>query len=540
MFRRRLRLFIIALTVIMTITCFSSCTEDDGSGYTFKINLAGNPQNLDPQLAEDISSKVVISNMMCGLVKIGENGVIVPDAAESYSISDDGLTYTFELKENIFWESENGYKAALTADDFVFAFHRIYDSEALFSPYVDYFICIKNAEAVSRGMLDKSELGVKALSDNTLQIELEYPYYNFLELLTSTAAMPCNKAFFESTKGRYGLSAETTISNGAFYLKEWNYDPYWDNNYIIMRRNKSNSEQDYVYPYSLNFFIKKSSENDAADYSAENIDCLVTEIYDKKIFSGSNYSEYSLKSFGLLFNTKSKYFSQQNFRFALASAFYLDSVPAESGYITAYGIVPDDMTVMGRKYREMISDESMILYDKSKALSLWTNTLNAHNAVSIDGVKITVSENFGGADYLSSVTEQWQQNLEFFCGIEVVSQNEYDLKINEGSFDIALVEIDTSNGTPDDYFEFFTSNNKDFGNYINFSASGYMQQLKRAESLNEAVEIYAQAEKQIIDSAVYIPLFYGNKYFVCSEKSSDIEFNPLTGEINFRYAKMFD
>lgn len=540
MFRRRLRLFIIALTVIMTITCFSGCNEDDGSGYTFKINLAGNPQNLDPQLAEDISSKVVISNMMCGLVKSGENGVIVPDAAESYSISDDGLTYTFELKKNIYWESENGYKVALTADDFVFAFHRIYDSEALYSPYVDYFICIKNAEAVSRGMLDKIELGVKALSDYTLQIELEYPYYNFLELLTSTAAMPCNKAFFESTKGRYGLSAETTASNGAFYLKEWNYDPYWDNNYIIMRRNKSNSEQDYVYPYSLNFFIKKSSENDAEDYLSENIDCFVTERYDKKTFSGSNFSEYSLKSYGLLFNTKSKYFSQKNFRLALASAFYLDSVPADSGYSNAYGIVPDDVTVMGRKYREMISDESMILYDKSEALSLWASALNSQNAVSVDGIKITVSENFGGSDYLSSITEQWQQNLDFFCGIEVVSQNEYDLKIQDGSFDIALVEIDTTNGTPDDYFEFFTDKNKEFGSYINFSANGYIQQLKRAESLNEAVEIYTQAESQIINTAVYVPLFYGNRYFVFPEKSSDIYFDPMTGEINFRYAKMFD
>lgn len=540
MFRRRLRLFVIALTVIVTITCFSSCKEDDGSGYTFKINLAGNPQNLDPQLAEDVSSKIVISNMMCGLVKTDDNGAIIPDAAESYSISDDGLVYTFELKENIFWESENGYKAALTADDFVFAFHRIYDSEALYSPYVDYFICIKNAEAVSRAILDKSELGVKALSDHTLQIELEYPYYNFLGLLTSTAAMPCNKAFFESTKGRYGLSAETTVSNGAFYLKEWNYDPYWDNNYIIMRRNKSNSEQDYVYPYSLNFFIKKSSENDTEDYLSENVDCLITENYDKKAFSGSNYSEYSLKSFGLLFNTKSKYFSQKNFRLALASAFRLDNIPSESGYSTAYGIVPDDVTVMGRKYREMISDESMLLYDKSKALSLWTNALSSQNAVSVDGVKITVPESFGGSDHLSLITEQWQQNLDFFCGIEVVSQNEYDLKIKEGSFDIALVEIDTTNGSPNDYFEFFTDKNKDFGSYINFSASGYIQQLKRAESLNEAVEIYTQAERQIIDSAVYIPLFYGNKYFVCPEKSYDICFDPLTGEINFRYAKMFD
>jgi oligopeptide transport system substrate-binding protein len=429
----------------------------------------------------------------------------------------------------------------MTADDFVFAFQRIFDSEALFSPYVDDFSCIKNADAVSKGLLDKSELGVYALSDYTLQIELEYPYYNFLESLTSTAAMPCNKEFFESTKGRYGLSAETTASNGAFYMKEWNYDPYWDNNYIIMRRNTYNSEQDYVYPYSLNFFIVDSEQNES-DYSAANIDCIVTDSYNAKLFKESNYNEYSLKSFGLVFNTKSAYFSNQNLRYALASAFYLsDDIFADnSSYTAAYGIVPDDVTVMGRKYREMISDEAMIMYDKDNAFTVWRDTLASQDLVSVDGIKITVPESFTESELLSSVTEQWQQNLDFYCGVEVVSQNEYDMKVEDGSFDIILVEIDPLTSSPDSYFEFFTNDNDEFGQYLNYSASGYLERLKRVESLSEAVDFYTAVESHIIESAVYIPLFYGKKYFVYSADAEDIYFDPSTEEIDFRYAKMFD
>lgn len=534
------KIFAFIMASFMLIAVFSGCSEDDGSGYTFKMNLENNPQNLDPQLAEDVSSRIIISNMMDGLMKTDDNGVIVPDVAESYSVSEDGLVYTFELKQNIFWESANGYRAALTADDFVFAFHRIYDSEALFSPYVDDFICIKNAEAVSKGLLDKSELGVTALSDYTLQIELEYPCYNFLELLTLTAAMPCNKAFFESTKGRYGLSSETSASNGAFYLKEWNYDPYWDNNYIIMRRNKSNSEQNYVYPYSLNFFITGNSENDSSDFSGGDIDCFITDKYDKKVFDGSNYSEYSIKSYGLLFNCNSKYFGNRNLRLALASSIYHNfNLSSEDEYTAAYGIIPNDVTIMGRKYREMVSDDSMIIYDNENAENLWRNGLAAMNTVSVDGVKITVPESFGGADYLSSITEQWQENLEFFCGVEVVSQNEYDLKISDGTFDIALVEIDPSSGFSDSYLEFFTASNNELGEYMNYSVIDYLNRIKRAESLNEAVELYSAAESSIISTAVYIPLFYGNEYFVCSKDSADLDYNPFTEEVDFRYAKMF-
>ena len=86
---------------------FSGCEEDDGSGHTFKMNLASNPENLDPQMATDLSSRIVISNMMDGLVKINESGAIEADAAESYSISSDGLVYTFNLKKNIMWEAMN-------------------------------------------------------------------------------------------------------------------------------------------------------------------------------------------------------------------------------------------------------------------------------------------------------------------------------------------------------------------------------------------------------------------------------------------------
>lgn len=537
--RKFWNILITAVMILNVLAIFTGCEEDDGSGHTFKYNLSSNPQNLDPQLASDESSIMVIENIMSGLVKKGADGSIQPDAAKSYTISDDGLVYTFELKDDIYWESAADFTEKLTANDFVFAFQRIYDSEALFSPYIDDFLCIKNAEAVSKDSLSKEKLGVTATSDKTLQIELEYPCFDLLEKLTLTGAKPCSKAFFEFTKGRYGLSAETTASNGAFYLKEWNYDPYWDNNYMILRRNKSNSENYFTYPYSLNFFIKKGTDSNMSDFLAGDIDCTVVSNYDKKIFEKKRYESYATKTYGLIFNTNSKYLASKSIREALSSSF----VRVESqnhDYVSGCGIIPLGVSVAGRKYRELVSDEGFNLYDKGKALSLWNNELKANNFVSIDGLKITVPESFGETALISSVTEQWQQNLEFYCGVEVVSENEYQLKLSNGNYDIALVEIQSESGTAGGFLDRFSSNNDLITPNTRYAVAGAAAQISKAENLGKATELYTNAEEIIIDSYEFIPICYGNEYFIFPDNVTDLNYDPITHSVDFGEAKYFE
>lgn len=537
--RKFWNILITAVMILNVLAIFTGCEEDDGSGHTFKYNLSSNPQNLDPQLASDESSIMVIENIMSGLVKKGADGSIQPDAAKSYTISDDGLVYTFELKDDIYWESAADFTEKLTANDFVFAFQRIYDSEALFSPYIDDFLCIKNAEAVSKDSLSKEKLGVTATSDKTLQIELEYPCFDLLEKLTLTGAKPCSKAFFEFTKGRYGLSAETTASNGAFYLKEWNYDPYWDNNYMILRRNKSNSENYFTYPYSLNFFIKKGTDSNMSDFLAGDIDCTVVSNYDKKIFEKKRYESYATKTYGLIFNTNSKYLASKSIREALSSSF----VRVESqnhDYVSGCGIIPLGVSVAGRKYRELVSDEGFNLYDKGKALSLWNNELKANNLVSIDGLKITVPESFGETALISSVTEQWQQNLEFYCGVEVVSENEYQLKLSNGNYDIALVEIQSESGTAGGFLDRFSSNNDLITPNTRYAVAGAAAQISKAENLGKATELYTNAEQIIIDSYEFIPICYGNEYFIFPDNVTDLNYDPITHSVDFGEAKYFE
>lgn len=525
--------------MIFIITLIPSCKEDDGSGYIFKMNIENNPQNLDPQMADDAESIMIITNMMEGLMKKGSNGAIVPAAAESFTMSEDELTYTFYLKQNQSWDSFADFSAEVTADDFVFAFQRMFDAETK-SPHSKDYMSIKNAGAVLNGTKSQSELGVKAVDKYTVQFILEYPYYDFLNLLTKTAAMPCNREFFEFTKGRYGMAADASASNGAFYLKEWNYDPYWDNNYIIMRRNKSYSNNNYVYPYGLNFFITDDKSDDSTAFAGGDIQCYVSEKYDKKVFDGNNYDEYHTKIAGLIFNLDSEYLKKREIREALAKSINREAyaVSLQEGLVPAFGIIPDGVTVQGRSYRDLSPDRALSVYDV-QAFNIWDRALKSNGFYSVDNIKITVPDSFADKELLYNITGQWQEELLFYCGVEIVSQTEYDSKIKNMDYDIALIELEADENSVFDYLNYFCESDL-FKNYSNAKLISDINRIKTSRSLTDGVEKIKNAESDIISDYVFIPLCYESEYFVYSSDSSDFVYYPFSSSVWFGEAKYFD
>lgn len=527
------------LFLFLFITAFlTSCKEDDGSGHIFKMNIENNPQNLDPQMAVDSESIMVITNMMEGLMKTDASGAIVPAAAESFSMSEDGLIYTFYLKQNRMWESlAEDFSAPVTADDFVFAFQRIFDAKTE-SPHSGDFLCIKNSSLVLNGTKPINELGVRAVDENTVEFTLDYPYYNFLGLLTETSAMPCCRAFFEFTNGKYGMAADACASNGAFYLKEWNYDPYWDNNYLIMRRNKSYSEMDYVFPYSINFFITGDSSADEESFSSGDTDCFITEKYNEKLFEENNNIGKSVKTVGLLINSKNEYFRNKSLREALAKSINRDSYShlLSEQSTAAYGIIPGSITIQGKSYRDLSPDRLLSVYDANSA-QLWENAMRSAGIESVDDVKITVSEEFLSQEAIYNITDKWRSDLLFNCGVETVSKIEYDDKIDSGSFSIALVEIRADKNSPNDFLAMFC------GNAL-FTGSAKLaldiNDLKTSESLSKGVDQIRNAESDIIEDYIFIPICYENEYLLYNDKSTDLTYYPISSSVWFGEAKYFD
>ena len=204
--RKSLRCFSILLAAVCTLPLCTGCSipfleqeESDGSGYLFTASLAANPKSLDPQSATDAASKTIIENLYEGLVELDENGSPQLAAAENYTVSPDGLTYTFTLKSDRFWfydanaddVVDDDEKWQVTADDYVYAFQRIFDPQTQ-SPYTSMFSCLQNADAVQSGQLAPEEIGVRAVSSTVLQFSLSRPDAEFSAI--SPPLLPCRAA----------------------------------------------------------------------------------------------------------------------------------------------------------------------------------------------------------------------------------------------------------------------------------------------------------------------------------------------------------
>ena len=180
------------------------------------------PTNLDPQVASAVSDVIACTNLCGGLVRLDAEGDPQNDLCESWSVSSDGLVYTFRLKEGLTYKATRGEATsyAITAEDFVYAFQRIFSPETR-SPYAVEFSAIEGGSAALAGLADPSDIGVEAADSLTVVFTLTEPDDNFVHKLALPAPCPVTRSFFLSTGGSYGLTSDTTLSSGSFYLYNW-------------------------------------------------------------------------------------------------------------------------------------------------------------------------------------------------------------------------------------------------------------------------------------------------------------------------------
>ena len=525
------------------LVCGSGCREKDGRGAIFKYDIAANPATLDPQTANDSSAYEIIANLFEGLLKVDNNGDIQSAVAESYEVSEDGLIYTFKLREDVYWYDGDEFEAPCTAHDFVFAFQRLF-KPATKSKTAGGFFCIKNAQAINDGRIGElSELGVKAVSDYELVISLEYPNPSFPVLLTTAPAMPCNEEYYVSTNGKYGLYADAVASNGAFYVYKWSYDPWSsDNNNIIMRANIKNNENEPIYPYGLNFFIEE--EDSYQNFLNEESHVYITSGAEavRLLDMGYDYSESNNRVWGVLFNVKSQVFKNENLRQALAYSINRSSGETDAtGYEKALSIVPSSVKLGEEDYRELAGRESYLSYSSLLADNAMDKALNqVDKSYLLSGLTLYVPDDDAIVEYVSAVAQQWQVKLNFYCNIRRVTASEHEKVLKSGDFDFIVADISGSFNSPYAYLSSFTSSGS--GNYSGYKNSDFDMLMAMAESaatVEESAELYLQAEDTVINGGVFIPLVGQSEYAFLGEDCMGIVYNPFSKTVVFREAKKF-
>lgn len=197
--------------------CGKNETKDtkEAGAREIRYSLPSDVLTLDTSMAADVNSIDVLLNVDAGLVRFDKDAKVVNDLAKSMDLSKDGKTYTVTLRDNLKWS--NGEK--LTAKDFVYGWQRTVDPK-VGSQYAFALTPVANATDVMLGKKPVSSLGIKAISDSKLEINLANPTPYFTKILTIPAFYPVNQKFVEKQGKKYGTSSDTTLYNGAFKFVE--------------------------------------------------------------------------------------------------------------------------------------------------------------------------------------------------------------------------------------------------------------------------------------------------------------------------------
>ena len=519
---------ILSAVLILVIACssLSGCSKTVKNAE-LRCPLPKEPTSVDPQTADSNESLTIAANCYESLMKTDENGNIVLAAASDMQVSSDGLAYLFRLRKDSKWHINSNheeifgenYETAIdlrvTAHDFVFGIQRALAPETR-SPYASQLFMIKNAEKVNSGKLPVSQLGVKAVDDYTLEIQLEYSGSEFIRMLAEPVTAPCNRAFFEATKGRYGLGAEYVLCNGAFYLSRW----YKKSN-IILRSNPDNvASQAPIYSVTYAFTQDEKVILDKLlddTYAVAPLTAGQVEEAQKK---NCTVHEINNGVWGIMFNCADETMQNPKMRLALAMATKYDVICSSiTGMTTpAKGIIPASCTVEGRPYSEVAQQLGLPGFNSATAKQYYDEITQGN------GCHITVLCTAEEEDAMRKVMQDWQQifGLTLTAGVEVVETDELEHRVKAGDYQCALSKIATNAQTPVEFMQSFRNGS----NVCRFSSQNFdklLNQLSVAGSPQSVVEGCTAAQKYLVQNAVILPLFYTSRYIATGPKMTGVK-----------------
>lgn len=301
---------------------------------------SGEPQTLDQANTSIDIEAFILKDLYEGLTIYDAKGEIVPGAAESWTVSDDGTVYNFKIRDNAKWSDGS----PVTAEDFVFSYQRVQNPETA-AKYANILYPIKNAEKINKGEMPIDQLGIKAVDEKTLEVTLERPTPFFLELLAHQTALPVSKASVEKN-GKDFVKPGVMVSNGAYKLQS-----HVPNDNLVVVKNEhhwdaANTQIDKVIFYPIDdqaASVRRFEANEmdlVYNFSADQISRL-RESYGEQVRVTPSVSTYYY-----VFDTRQEPYSDVRVRQALSMSVDRDFLANEiysGAQIPTYSLVPDGL-----------------------------------------------------------------------------------------------------------------------------------------------------------------------------------------------------
>jgi len=480
--------------------------------------LYSDPPTLDPHRAQDSTSAGIILEIYSGLVSLDTNLQIIPDIAESWDISNDGMKYTFKLRDNA--KFHNGKK--ITAEDFIWSFNRAANPATTSITAEDYLGDIVGVKEVIDGKTDKIS-GIKLINELTIEINIDSPKAYFLAKLTYPVSFVLDS---ENVKNKNWTDSPN--GSGPFML-----DEYLIGEKLLLKRNSDWYREPAKIVYvSMNLAggqsmaMYENGEIDLTGVGMADLERVLdpsSDLNKDVVIAPLSFSQYYIG-----FNVQKPPFDDKYFRQALAHAINKELIATEvlSDLVKpAYGILPPgfpgyDKNIDGLKFNEQLAKDMLAKSKYSNINDLPRIILSVPGTGGSSGLDIEV------------IIEMWKQTL----GIEVEIQqvewatflqmlNKQELQFFSGLGWIADYP------DPENFLDinFHSTKSTNHNGYKNEEVDKLLESARTEQDLNNRMQMYNKAERIIVDEAPWIPLWFpGDRYVLINQRVKNYKLTPMS------------
>ena len=496
----------------------------------------GEPQTLDQAHTSIDVEANVLKDLYEGLTVYDAAGAIIPGIAESWKISDDGLTYTFKLRDNAKWSNGD----PVTAQDFVYSFRRIENPKTA-AGYANILYPIKNAEAINTAKdgMAPDQLGIKALGDKSLEITLEQPTPYFLQLLAHQTALPVHPASVE----KYGedfVKPGNMVSDGAYMLTE-----NVANDHITLVKNPDYYGAADVKIDKVIFYPTEDQAAAIRRFQAGELDLQYQFPADQMAFlkkqlgADTVHAAPALATYYYVFDTRHPPFDNVNVRRALSMAIDRDFLANKiyaGAQLPTYSFVPPGIAGYTPAQADFAKMSQLDREDEAKKLLAEAGYGPGGKPLKIE---IRYNTNTNHEKIATAVADNWKA-----IGAQVTLMN-LDIKSHYaylqegGTFDVARAGWAADYADPENFLalDLSTNNTFNYGHYDNPKFDALMQQSYAERDPAKRMQILHDAEAILMHDQPIAPLMVSASLWLVSPKVKGFVDNAVNDHLT-RYMSL--
>lgn len=501
-----------------------------------KVQVGPDPETVDPALNSAIDGGNMILHAFEGLLTLDENGQLKEGQAESWETSEDGLTWTFHLRDGLKWSDGTD----LTAKDFVYSWQRVCDPNVAASYAETVLGMVKGYDEAVAG--DITKLDVQAPDEKTVVVNLANPCSYFGELAAFATLNPVQQATVEANGDAWATSADTYISNGPFMMTEW-----VPGSHITFSKNPNYWNAEAIKLDKLEFELIEDSNAAYSAYTSGEVD-MIKDVPTEEIPSLQGNDDFHVEpiigTYYVSLNLQKEYFQDARVRKALSLAIdrnYVANTLMQGTYSPASSIVgPGWLDTDGSSFAEnanggtpyIDNDNFDANLEEAKKL---LEEAGYPNGEGFPQIEYTTND----AGYHKVVAEYLQQAwaaIGIDLKVNIVEWASFTPMRRNGEFDVAR------NGWVGDYTDpsnilelFCTTNGNNDGKYTNADFDAAIEDSRvTTDTATRSADLH-KAEDTLMNDAGCIPIAYYNDFWLQSSKITG-SWHSANGYWYFMYA----